>query len=179
MKKLLAITLCAALTLCCAASLAGEKKTLGTLDGMFAIEGDVPDGYRIEAIDSEGNGMLVVSVSSEDKSKPYMILSVAFDETMADVERLNDLDEGTLAMIEESFRAEDNVEITYTETAYGTKLMMVKEVADGVEYVDFFTVYKGYSIEFVLLKDSAGGLTDHEIEMAVKFLSNMEFVPAN
>ena len=81
-------------------------------------------------------------------------------------------------MIEESFRAEDNVEITYTETAYGTKLMMVKEVADGVEYVDFFTVYKGYSIEFVLLKDSAEGLTDHEIEMAVKFLSDMEFVPA-
>ena len=177
MKKLLAITLCMALLLGCAA-LAEEKQTVGTLNGMFSIECTVPDGYHTEIIDSEGNGMLVVSIRSEDENKPYMILSVAFDELMAHVERLNDLDENAIAAIESSFTSEDDVEITYTETAFGTKLMVVKEVADGVEYVDFFTVYKGYSIEFVLLTDSAGGLTDREIEMAVKFLSDMEFVPA-
>ena len=178
MKKLLAITLCMALLLACSAAMAEERQTLGTLNGMFAIECIVPDGYQTEVIDSDGNGMLKVSIVSEDKTGPYMVLSVAFDELMADVERLNDLDENTLAMIEETFRSEDEVEITYTETAFGTKLMMVKEVADGVEYVDFFTIYKGYEVEFVLLKDSAGGLTDYEIETAVKFLSDMEFVPA-
>ncbi|MBR6707667.1 MAG: hypothetical protein IKI84_13485 [Clostridia bacterium] len=177
MKKLLAITLCMALLLGCTA-LAGGKQTLGTLNGMFAIECTVPDGYQTENIASDGNGMLVVSIRSADAAKPYMVLSVAFDEMMADVERLNDLDENAIAAIESSFTSEDNVEITYTETAFGTKLMVVKEVADSVEYVDFFTVYKGYSIEFVLLTDSAAGLTDHEIEMAVKFLSDMEFVPA-
>ena len=177
MKKLIAISLCMAMLLSCAA-LAEEKKTLGTLNGMFSIECTLPDGYQAENIASDGNGMLMVSVRSEDESKPYMVLSVAFDELMADVERLNDLDENALAMIEETYRAEDSVEITYTETALGTRLMVVKEKADGVEYVDFYTVYKGYSIEFVLLKDSAEGLTDHEIEMAVRFLSDMEFVPA-
>ncbi len=177
MKKLLAIILCAAILLGCAA-LAEEKKTLGTLNGMFSIECTLPDGYQTEDIASDGNGMLMVSIRSEDFNKPYMILSVAFDELMADVERLNDLDENTLATLEETFRSEDNVEITYTETALGTRLMVVKEIADTVEYVDFFTVYKGYSIEFVLLTDTAAGLTDQEIEMAVKFLSDMEFVPA-
>ena len=65
MKKLLAITLCAALTLCCAASLAGEKKTLGTLDGMFAIEGDITSRYYDAAVDENvvggRNGILVIT----------------------------------------------------------------------------------------------------------------------
>ncbi len=180
MKKLLAIALCLAMLLGCTAALAEEKEVLGEINvnGSFTLKCALPEGYAVKDITSDGSGVLLANISSEDETRPYFILSVAFDELMAEVDRLNDLDENALAMIEDTFRIEDTVEITYTETAYGTKLMMVKEVSEGVEFVDFYTIYKGYGIEFVLITASPDGLTDADIDMAVKFLSDLDFVAA-
>ena len=66
------------------------------------------------------------------------------------------------------------------ETALGTKLMVVKEIVDGVDYVDFYTIYKGYEIEFVLTQPQATAgqpITDEQIQTAVKFLSDLDFIP--
>ncbi len=107
------------------------------------------------------------------------MISVAYNELYSDVERINDLDAETLQEIEASFREEDDVEINYMETAYGTRLMVVKEVSDGVDYLDFYTIYKGYEVELVLIHDNEGEsipITKTEIQMAVKFLSDMDFV---
>ena len=80
------------------------------------------------------------------------------------------------------------MDISYMETAYGTKLMVVKELQDGPDYVDFYTVYKGYEVELILTRaqyDAETGMildtppiTDAEIQMAVQFLSDMDFVGA-
>ena len=92
---------------------------------------------------------------------------------------MNDLDAEALSLIEESFRAEDDVKISYTETSYGTKLMMIQEADGSVDYVDFYSIYLGYEIEIVVsAMDDEGGLSDAQIQMVVDFLSELDFVAA-
>ena len=180
MKKMLAILLCVSMLLGCAALAETEKASLGVVNvnGAFELKCALPEGYTLEVLHSETHFCLA-SVNPEDETKPTLMISVAHNELYFDVERINDLDEETLKKIESSFRDEDDVEITYMETAYGTRLMVVKEVSDGVDYLDFYTIYKGYEVELVLIHANEGGplpITEAEIEMAVKFLSDMDFV---
>ena len=182
MKKAISILLCLALTLGFAASVAEtvEKEAIGaiSMNGAFELRGVLPEGYQLTVI-TEEPGHYLASLSADD-SKPAMAISIAYDELMSEVDRLNDLDENALAKIEATFKAEDGVEVTYMETALGTKLMVVKEIVDGVDYVDFYTIYKGYEIEFVLTQPQANAgqpITDEQIQTAVKFLSDLDFVP--
>ena len=183
MKKLIALALSLALLLGCVSALAEtEQKTLqATIDmnGVFALKCYLPEGYVVQNAGMTG-GTYVASIShATDSSKPAMMLSIAFDELLADIDRLNDLDDEALAKIAATFAEEDDIEVTYSETHLGTKMMVVKDMTDTTDYVDFFTIYKGYEMEFVLVKDLTGesgsSLTDEEIEMAVQFLSDLEF----
>ena len=182
MKKAITILLCLALTFSCAAALGetAEKETMGTIsmNGAFELRGIMPEGYKLTTLAAEPS--LYLAEISADDSRPSMMISIAFNELLSEVDRLNDLDDGALAQIESTFRAEDGVEISYMETDYGTKLMMVKEIRDGIDYVDFYTVYKGYEIEFVLTQTEANAgqpITDEEIRTAVQFLSDLDFIP--
>ena len=178
MKKFLAILLCVSMLLSCAALAETEKASLGVVNvnGAFELKCALPEGYSLEVLFSETHFCLA-SVNPEDELKPTLMISVAYNELYSDVERINDLNEETLKGIEDSFRDEDDVEITYMETAYGTRLMVVKEVSDGVDYLDFYTIYKGYEVELVLIHaNESEPITEAEIQMAVKFLSDMDFV---
>lgn len=178
MKKMLAILLCVSMLLACAALAETEKASLGVVNvnGAFELKCALPEGYSLEVLFSETHFCLA-SVNPEDELKPTLMISIAYNELYSDVERINDLDEETLKRIEDSFRDEDDVEINYMETAYGTRLMVVKEVSDGVDYLDFYTIYKGYEVELVLIHANEGEpITEAEIQMAVKFLSDMDFV---
>lgn len=181
MKKVILILFCLALTLNFASAVAetAEKTAIGTIsmNGAFELRGVLPEGYQLTVI-MEEPGHYLASLSADD-SKPAMAISIAYEELMSEVERLNDLDDDSLALIEATFKAEDGVEVTYMETALGTKLMVVKEIVDGVNYVDFYTIYKGYEIEFVLTQPQATAgqpITDEQIQTAVKFLSDLDFV---
>ena len=116
--------------------------------------------------------MSAVIANSGDDDAPLMILTVAFDALYSDVHA------AALAEIEETFAEEDEVEITYTQTSHGTKLMMVRETTDEIDYVAFFTIYLGYAVEFDLMTQGSG-LTEEQIAAAVRFLSDLEFVPVN
>jgi hypothetical protein len=188
MKKCIAMILCLALALGCAAGFTEEKtektekELLGfvRMGGNFELRCRLPEGYAITAEDADVTHYLA-TVSSEEKGKPVMFVSIAYDELMSGVDRLNDLDEAALKKIEASFREEDEVEITYRETAHGTKLMVVREVKDGTDYVDFYTVYRGYGIELVLTGAYEEGgeptpLTEEQIRMVIDFLSDLDFV---
>lgn len=181
MKKLIAVILTAAMLLGCTAALAenAERTALGSLNinGDFDLVCDLPEGYTLTQLDDA-----IWMIAKDDPTAPGMMLSIGFDELLSDLGRLNDADEETLAAIEATFREEDEVEITYAETAHGTKLMVVRETLEAVDYVDFYTVYEGYSIEFILFVDPTvegyTGLSDEQIQMAIDFLSNLDFVPA-
>ncbi|MBR3741992.1 MAG: hypothetical protein IKN04_16325 [Clostridia bacterium] len=178
MKKTLAIFLCLALLLGCAAAVAetAEKTYLATVDmnGAFGLQCALPEGYEIEEIES--TDAAYVALFKADENRPLLTLSIAYNELYSDVFRMNDLDAETLALIEESFKAEDNVKISYTETSYGTKLMMIQEADGSVDYVDFYSVYLGYEIEIVVVAQDENGLTDAQIQMVIDFLSELDFV---
>ena len=181
MKKMTAMILCLVLALSCAAGLAeaAEKTNIGTVNvnGAFEARCVLPQGYTLET-ESEENGGLISMITCEDPAKPTLMLSIMFDEMYADVEKLNDLDDEAVAYIESTFTDEYNVDISYTETAYGTKLMVVKEL-EGM-FADVYTIYQGYEFEFVLLPTAEGGaesLTEEQIQLVIEFLSNLDFVP--
>ncbi len=180
MKKSLAILLILALLLGCAAAAAetAEKTYLATVDmnGAFQLQCALPEDYEIEEIES--TGATYVALFKADENRPLLTLSIAYNELYSDVFRMNDLDADTLALIEESFKAEDDVKISYTETSYGTKLMMIQEADGSVDYVDFYSVYLGYEIEIVVVAQDENGLTDAQIQMVVDFLSDLDFVAA-
>ena len=182
MKKFFAILLCVSMLAGCTALAETEKTSLGVVDvnGAFELKCALPEGYSVEVLFNETQYCLA-SVNPKDAAKPTLMISVAYNELYSDVERINDLDEETLKNIENSFREEDDVEINYMETAYGTRLMVVKEVSDGVDYLDFYTIYKGYEVELVLIHTTDGEtipITEAEIQMALQFLSDMDFESA-
>ena len=177
MRKMLAILLCLAMLLGCSAMAETAEKTyLATvnMNGAFELKCALPEGYEIDEIESTDETYIAQFIADGDR--PLLALSIAYNELYSDVQRMNDLDEEALAMIENFFREEDNVDISYTETAYGTKLMVVKEMEDTVSYVDFYSVYLGYEIEIVVASMTEAGLTDEQIQMAVDFLSELDFV---
>lgn len=186
MKKIIALVLSLALLLGCASALAETEKTYTgefNVDDQFTIKWVAPEGYVVEDVRSGNPGTMIARLvpAEGNEDKPIMLMSIAFDEQYAEVGRLNDLDAETLAEIEATFKEEDEVEITYMETAYGTKLMMIRETEDKVDYIDFFTIYLGYQVEFVMTKSSEEGdafITDEQIQTAIQFLSDVDFVPA-
>ena len=156
------------------------KEQMGKLNvnGEFALQCKLPEGYSMQLINTLGT-KINAFITSEDTEKPILQLSIAFDELFADVDRMNDLPEEALKGLEESFAEMNDVEISYKETAYGTKLLIARETGDDTDFVDILSVYKGYSIEFVMTpnpdaKDQT--LTDAQIQMCIDFLSEVDFV---
>ena len=181
MKRMLAIVLCLIMALSCAAiAETAEKQSMGTvtMNGAFELKGVIPDGYELIVIAQEDAYYLAL-VISEDPAKPILTISIGFEELMSEVKRLNDIDDEGLAKIEETFTEMDTVEISYTETAFGTKVMVIKEIDDEVDFIDFYTVYNGYELEFVLSAgpEAEGGITEEQIQMVIDFMSDMDFIP--
>ncbi len=177
MKKNIAMMLCLVMLLGCAAALA-EYTNIGAVNvnGAFEARCVLPEGYTLETSELD-NGGLVSMITSQDTAKPLLILSIMFDDMYADVNKLNDLDDEALAYLESTFTDEYDMDITYTETAYGTKLLVAKEV--NGEFADVYTIYAGYEFEFVLIPTLEGGadsLTEEQIQLVIEFLSNLDFV---
>ena len=159
------------------------KTNLGVIDinGAFSLQCALPDGYSIRPVKSARDQMVAI-VSAEEPLKPVLQLSVAFDETYASVDRMNDLSDGEFAALEETFTADDpTVEITYSDTGLGTRLMISRTTDGDFDYLDFLSIYKGYFVECVMVasrQDEDKHLTEAEVQMCIDFLTEMDFVPA-
>ena len=113
MKKGISILLALALMLGCGAALAEstEAKTeLGTLNvnGAFAIECAVPEDYSL-SIQDQDSAYIRATLKSTDEAKPTVGISIAYNEEIADIDRLNDVSEEGLRLIEASFQQMDDV----------------------------------------------------------------------
>ena len=184
MKKLISAVLSLTMLFCAAyaAGEAAEKISIGTLsvNGVFTLECAVPEGYAVSPIENTPQQVIAL-LSSNDPVAPVMMLSVAFDETYYDVDRMNDLDQEALDILEATFIQDDpSVEITYSETGLGTRLLVAKHDTENQDYVSFLSIYKGYFVEFVLIASREAAdknLTDAQIERAIEFLTELDFVP--
>ena len=187
MKKMIAIIMSLALLLgCCGAATAEEngKLSLGTIsiNGAFNLQCGLPEGYRVQPIRMTREQILAVLISDVPEN-PVMQLSVAFDETYADVDRMNDLDDEAFELLEKTFTDVDpTVEITYGDTGLGTRLLIAMQREGAFHYIDFLSVYKGYFVEFALVPSQTAEsktLTDEQIRMCIDFLTDLDFVPVN
>ncbi len=161
---------------------APDKTQMGKLsvNGEFSLQCRLPEGYTMQLINSLGTRIFAF-ISSEDTQKPILQLTIAFDELFANVERMNDLTEEALKGLEATFTEMNDVDISYRETAYGTKLLIARETGDDTDFVDILSVYKGYSIEFVMTPNTNAAdqtLTDAQVQMCIDFLSELDFIPA-
>ena len=190
MKKIICLFLSMVLALACVSVLAETadpeatgKITLGNINinGAFTLHCGLPEGYEIHVV-AVRSDRLIANLSSENPENPVMVLSVAFDEAYADVDRMNDLDEETLKGLENSFTANDpTVEITYGDTGLGTRLLIARQSATEPNYIDFLSVYKGYVVEFVMTPApdaSVRTLSEDQMRMAIDFLTDLDFIPA-
>ena len=192
MKKTVAILLCFIMLVSCAAmaeSAAAEKESLGTVnvEGAFDLKCAIPEGYTLNVITSGYDGVIAM-LTSRTEGKPDIYVSIGYNDMYYGVERLNDLDEEAVAAITDSFLEEDDVDISKMTTDYGTELLVIREIRDETDYVDFYTIYKGYEIELIITHVAADNsdaeeaavipVTEEEIRTAVQFLSDLDFVPA-
>jgi len=180
MKKIIALVL-ALMMLFCAAAVAetAEKTELGKLNvkGKFIIKtGELPEGYEIVE-NTENDFGIITLINAPDKAA--LILSITFDDHFGEVERLNDLDEDSMDWLKKTWTDEfDNVEFETTETAYGTKLLVVRvRFDDGSMLGCVYTIYKGYQLEIDIVPDDKDVVTEENIQAVVKYLSDMDFVP--
>lgn len=185
MKKIIALILGLSMLFCTVFAMAEEnteKDTLGrvTLNGAFTLQCTIPEGYEIGGDVNqyfEGDA-LTVSFKSEKEGAPTMQLSIAYDEMYSEVDRMNDLDEEALSLLEESFIEQDpDVEISLGETGYGTLLMIARLSEVYGNAVDFFSIYKGYCVEFVLGPAEGYTLTDEQVQKCIDLLTDLDFVP--
>ena len=160
-----------------------EATRIGTLDvdGEFMLQGKIPEGYRLQIISSRKSKIVAVLVP-DDTRRPQMMLTVAFDEMHADVERMNDLSEEDIDALKQTYTDMNEVEFSDAETASGTKLLIAKETGGDEDFASIISIYKGYSVEFVISpsRDALNRtLTDEQINNGINFLSDLDFIPAN
>ena len=172
MKRItaLALSLIMILSAVCAFAEATEKTEIGTLKvgDAFSIQSRMPEGYTYMPVTATELNM--VGILSAGAGKPAVTISIAYNEEYAETERFNDVDEAVVEEIRSSFlEADSEASFEDLETAYGTRLLKV--AGDG--FVDIYTIYKGYELEFVMTGDA---LTDADVQMLVDFISDMDFV---
>jgi len=182
MKKLIALTLSLMMLFCLTVSMAEQEQEQGLQDfgsldanGMYALTGQVPEGYEL-TIDTAESGHLMGTLLNSDNEKPALVFNIIYDETYSDVERMNDLSQEDLDFLASTYTDPDT-EISYAETAYGTKLMCVSSEVDSWDFLAILTIYKGYMIELDMFAGTGtdGTLTEEQKQMAIDFLSNMNF----
>lgn len=186
MKKIIAIILGLAILLCAAAATAenADKITIGTvsINGAFKLQCGLPEGYTPVPGTITPEQVTAV-IKSEDPNAPVMQLSVAYDEMYSDVERMNDLGQEDLEILEQTFIDNDpDVDISYGETGYGTLLLIARHEGENLDYITFFSIYKGYCVEFALVPSPDAedkNLTEDQLRISVDFLTDLDFIPAN
>ena len=182
MKKLFALFLTLALLGCCASLAEGSAKTeVGSinLNGAFRLQCTLPEDYEITTVSKDDEGLFAL-ISTNDEARPMMYLGIEFDEIYYDVKRMNDMTEDQLQQIIDTFTEDgDEVTVSYRETSHGTKLMIVQEAVDSVDYLAIISVYEGYMIEFDMMAGAAAeeGLSESQIQMCIDFLSDLDFIP--
>ena len=157
-----------------------SDQKLGTLtvNGAFDLTCRLPADYELQVVNINGD-KIVASVLSADMTKPQMYLSIAYDDMYGEVERMNDLSDEELAVLEATFSDMDNADITYGKTGHGTKLLIARQSGEA-ESVDILAIYKGYFIEFIMTpnpKAARQTLTNEQIGMCIDFLTDLDFNP--
>ena len=182
MKKILAVLMCVIWAAFCFTAAAEtnvkEDFTVVSVNGVFNIRGITPEGYQLTDTHNL-ESMIWASFKCEDPARPYFDLVISFTEEYAGVDRLNDLSEDEMKeLVDDDPTLSEKIDIM--ETDYGTKVMILRSNNPLDDFASFVTIYKGYEVALNLFPglESTEPLTDEQIAQAMKFLSDLDFVPA-
>ncbi|MBR5110566.1 MAG: SH3 domain-containing protein [Clostridia bacterium] len=158
-----------------------QTAQIGSLNvnGEFTLQCKIPEGYNLQVI-SARSSKIIATLTAADVQKPQMMLTVAFNELYADVERMNDLSAEDIELLKATYSEMNEVEFKEAETSHGTKLLIAKEIGADEDFVSILSIYQGYSIEFVLSPNPDAvnkTLTDAQIQKCIDFLSDLDFIP--
>lgn len=156
-----------------------QKLGLLNVNGEFDLTCKLPDGYTLQVLKARGD-RIVAAVLSQDMTKPQLYLSIAYDETYAEVERMNEMSDDDLAVLENTYRDMNDVRISYEQTGYGTKLLVARETGADTDFVDILAIYKGYFVEFNMTPNPKAAdqtLSDAQVRMCIDFLTDVNFNP--
>ena len=180
MKRMLSAVLCLILLLGCSAGAEATQKEdyiIVSVNGAFNIRGITPEGYKLTDI-SKSDTTIGAWFNAEDQTLPSFVLIISFLEEYANIDRLNDLTEEEMKeLVDDDPTLNDEFDIV--ETDYGTKVMILRSNQPEDDFACFVTVYKGYEVGLNMFPGtgSNGVLTDEQIALAMKFLSDLDFVP--
>lgn len=151
-----------------------------SVNGVFDLQCKIPDGYKLQIMTAMKT-RIIASLIADDSQKPQMVLTVAFDEQYADVDRMNDMRDEDIEALKKSFTDLSTVAFSEAQTGEGTKLLIARETGEDEDYVSLISVYKGYLVEFVLTPNPAAAdqtLSDEQVQKCIDFLTDLQFVPA-
>ncbi|MBR2852907.1 MAG: hypothetical protein IKE81_01165, partial [Clostridia bacterium] len=95
-------------------------------------------------------------------------------------ERMNDMTDEDLAVLEDTFKELNQVEITYLETGHGTKVMVARETGMDTDFIYILAIYKGYFVEFHMTPNAKAAdqrLTEEDLKTCIDFLTDVDFNP--
>lgn len=172
MKKLLAIVM--AVMMLMGVALAEDAKTPVVYDELLTLNMVFPEGYEVETVDE---GMYKLLYMTKDEASTQLLLLVCPDDEYADLERLNDMEEGdqedyVLSLMEDYHDAE----VTWLKTEHDTDVILLNENGIEMDFAELVTVYHGYMIDLLVMSPEGATVTDADIAMAMKVLSDMDFV---
>ena len=171
MKKIAAL-LCAVLLLT-AACASADSAVVEFLD-RIQLNGTLPEGYRY-SLTSQTDLTLEGELVSGNAASPVLKIYIAFNESYAQVQSLKDLDEGTLNSIKQGFSEEYSVSFDNYETASGDSLLLIRD--NGGQFLDFYTVSRGYEIELTLFPADGQTLTEAQINRCLELMRTLDVVP--
>lgn len=171
MKKLLAIVM--AVMMLMGVALAETAKTPVVYDDNLTLNMVFPEGYEV-AVEDTGIYKLI-RMSKENV--PELTLLICPDDEYADLERLNDMEEAdqegfVLSLMEDYHDAN----VTWLKTEHDTDVVLLNENDAAIDYAELVTLYHGYLIDVQLLAMDGEIVTEDDIAMAMKVLSDMDFV---
>ena len=172
MKKCFAL-LCALLLLSVSFASA-EAGPLVEFRDILRLSGRVPDGYRF-ALASQTDLTLEGTFVSGDPAAPVLYVYIAFNESYAGTETLKDLGSEGENFLKQGFLEENSVSFDSIETASSDRLLVVREA--GGEFLDFYTIRRGYEIELTLRPDVGQVLSEEQIALWRDCLSSLSIQP--
>ncbi len=146
------------------------------IEGRFSLTCTVPEGYLYEET-QVSEDLIVGTLEAEDGLRPTILFAVNESETY-EGRTLNDFSEEELRELAAlSAEAMVSPQVTYGETAHGTKLIICQDMDPLNSSLDITTVYHGYYITFLMVPALDGTvLTAEQVQVCIDFISDLWMV---
>ncbi len=178
MKKTLSLLLAAVMLLCFGASLAEEIPDT-EVNPMFDVKLVLPEGYQASEEDWVDPSYVYLELRSEDRSKPFIQLSISYEDLYSEVTFNRDtwdreIVQNCVSSLAYNPETQMPDEYTTRETGLGTVVMIINEA----DYTRFLTIWRGYQLTLFACDLTDGDATlpvgEASMDTVMQFLTDLD-----